>query len=465
LLRLIAYVVSVLQPIFYLNELYRGREIEMKYQKNIISTLLAASFLISGLAIAQNIPTAKPEDVGMSSARLKNVKASLQAEVDKGNIPGAVVMINRKGKLVYSEVVGYQDKSANKPMSKDSIFRIYSMTKPLASVAAMILVEEGKMQLADPISKFMPEFANMQVSVGTKDSNGNMEYSLVPAAKPITVQDLLRHTSGIGYPEITANPNIKKAYTDAGLYVAGGTDYDQRRVTPQEMISGIAKAPLNTQPGTNWEYGMSVDLLGRVVEIVSGKRLGDFLQDRVFAPLQMKDTAFSVPADKKSRIAEPFATDPFNKTPIKLLDVTIKPNNDSGGAGAAGTAGDYLNFASMMLNGGELNSQRILSPMTVNLMASDMLGNRTTVPLTPGQLLMGVDGYTFGLGFMVRQGQGLASVDGSPGEYMWAGAAGTFFWIDPKEQLAVVVMSQVPGPIRPYYRRMIKQLVSSAVIK
>ena len=437
----------------------------MRYQKSLINALIVASCFVGGLAIAQNIPTAKPEDVGMSSARLKNIKASLQAEVDKGNIPGAVVMINRKGKLVYSETVGFQDKSANKPMSKDSIFRIYSMTKPLASVAAMILVEEGKMQLADPISKFMPEFANMQVSVGTKDSGGNMEYALVPAAKPITVQDLLRHTSGIGYPEITANPNIKRAYTEAGLYVPGGTDYDQRRVTPQEMISGIAKAPLNTQPGTNWEYGMSVDLLGRVVEIVSGKRLGDYLQERLFNPLQMKDTAFSVSSDKVNRIAQPLATDPFTKTPIKLLDLTTKPNNDSGGAGAAGTAGDYLNFVSMMLSGGELNGQRILSPMTVNLMASDMLGNRTTVPLSPGQLLMGVDGYTFGLGFMVRQGQGLASVDGSPGEYMWAGAAGTFFWIDPKEQLAVVVMSQVPGPIRPYYRRMIKQLVSSAVIK
>jgi len=433
--------------------------------KNITYKLFAASIFVSSLAVAQNIPTAKPEDVGMSSARLKNVKTLLQAEVDKGNIPGAVVMISRKGKLVYSEAVGYQDKSANKPMSKDSIFRIYSMTKPLASVAAMILAEEGKLQLADPISKFMPEFANMQVSIATKDSSGNTEYTLVPAAKPITVQDLLRHTSGIGYPEIASNPNIKKAYTDAGLYVQGGTDYDQRRVTPQEMIAGIAKAPLSTQPGTNWEYGMSVDLLGRVVEIVSGKRLGDFMQERMFTPLQMKDTTFSVSADKKSRIAEPFATDPFTKTPIKLLDVTIKPNNDSGGAGAAGTAGDYMNFASMMLNGGELNGQRILSPMTVNLMASDMLGNRSTVPLSPGQLLMGVDGYTFGLGFMVRQGQGLASVDGSPGEYMWAGAAGTFFWIDPKEQMAVVVMSQVPGPIRPYYRRMIKQLVSAAVVK
>jgi CubicO group peptidase (beta-lactamase class C family) len=156
-----------------------------------------------------------------------------------------------------------------------------------------------------------------------------------------------------------------------------------------------------------------------------------------------------VPSDKVSRIAEPFPIDPFTKTPNKMLDLTTKPNNDSAGAGGAGTAGDYMNFVSMMLNGGELNGQRILSPMTVNLMSSDMLGNRTTVPLSPGQLLMGVDGYTFGLGFMVRQGQGLTSVDGSPGEYMWAGASGTFFWIDPKEQMAVVVMSQVPGPIRP----------------
>lgn len=437
----------------------------MNHYKKIMNSFILTGVLVSSLALAQNIPVAKPEDVGMSSARLKNISAILQAEVDKGNIPGAVVMINRKGKLIYSEAIGYQDKSANKTMSKDSIFRIYSMTKPLASVAAMILVEDGKMQLADPISKFMPEFANMQVSVGTKNSNGIMEYTLVPAAKPITVQDLLRHTSGIGYPEIIANPEIKKAYTQAGLYVQGGTDYDQRRVTPKEMISGIAKAPLNSQPGTNWEYGMSVDLLGRVVEVVSGKRLGDFMQERLFKPLQMKDTAFSVSADKKSRIAEPFPVDPFTKSPNKLLDVTINPNNDSGGAGAAGTAGDYMNFVSMMLNGGELNGKRILSPMTVNLMASDMLGNRTTVPLPPGQLLMGVEGYTFGLGFMVRQGQGLASVDGSPGEYMWAGAAGTFFWIDPKEQLAVVMMSQVPGPIRPYYRRMIKQVVSAAVIK
>jgi CubicO group peptidase (beta-lactamase class C family) len=230
------------------------------------------------------------------------------------------------------------------------------------------------------------------------------------------------------------------------------------------MVTGIANAPLSTQPGTNWEYGMSMDLLGRVVEAVSGKRLGEFMQERIFIPLHMSDTGFSVPSGKQSRIAEPLAIDPFTKNPNKLLDVTMTPNNDSAGAGGVSTAGDYLNFVSMLLNGGELNGNRILSPMTVQLMASDMLGNRTTVPVSPGQNLMGVDGYTFGLGFAVRQSEGIAAVQGSPGEFMWAGAAGTFFWIDPKEQMAVVMMSQVPGPIRPYYRKMIKQLVSAAVV-
>lgn len=436
----------------------------IQFKKRIFVAIASSFILLASVALAGDLQTAKPEAVGLSSAKLKNIKTLLQAEVDKGNIPGAVVMIERKGKLVYAEAVGYQDKAANVPMHQDTIFRIYSMTKPLVSVAAMMLVEDGKMQLADPIAKFMPEFSTMQVSVATKDANGNTTYSLVPAAKPITVQDLLRHTSGIVYPEITANPVIKQHYIDTGLYVPGGTDYDQRRVTPKEMIAAIASAPLSTQPGTNWEYSMSVDLLGRVVEIVSGERLSDFLQARLFQPLKMKDAGFYVPKEKQSRLAEALAVDPFTKKPIKLLDVRTVPNNDSGGAGGVATAADYMNFASMMLQGGEFGGQQLLSPMTVNLMTADMLGSRTTAPLSPGQLLMGVDGYTFGLGFMVRQGQGLASVDGSTGEFMWAGAAGTFFWIDPKEQMAVVFMSQVPGPIRPYYRRLIKQAVSAAVV-
>ena len=427
--------------------------------------VLASAIAISASSVyAQALPSSTPESVGMSSARLNVFKQAMQVEVDKGNIPGMVIMVSRKGKLVYSEVVGYQDKDAGIPLKKDSIFRIYSMTKPLVSVAAMILAEDGKLTLSDPVSKHLSEFADMKVSVATKDASGNTSYTVVPAERPITVIDLLRHTSGIGYAEITKNPVIKQAYANAGLWRDGGTDYDQRRVTPQEEVTGLARAPLSAQPGTNWEYGMSVDLLGRVVEAVSGKRLGQFVSERILQPLQMTDTGFQVPGEKLSRLAQALPIDPTTKQPNKMLDVTIAPANDSGGAGAVSTAGDYMNFVSMMLNGGSLNNQRILSPMTVKLMSSNQLGNRSTTPLTPGQLLMGVDGYTFGLGFMVRQDDGNSAVQGSPGEYLWAGASGTFFWIDPKEELAVVAMSQVPGPIRPYYRRMIKEMISSAVM-
>lgn len=426
--------------------------------------VLAAAIAVGAPTVhAQALPLAKPESVGMSSARLAMFRQTMQAEVDKGNIPGMVIMVNRRGKLVYSEVIGYQDKDAGVPLKKDSIFRIYSMTKPLVSVAAMILAEDGKLTLSEPISKYLPEFADMKVSVATKDAAGNTGYTLVPAERPITVIDLLRHTSGIGYAEITKNPIIKQAYANAGLWRDGGTDYDQRRVTPQEEVTGLARAPLSTQPGTNWEYGMSVDLLGRVVEVVSGKRLGQFISERILQPLQMADTGFQVPGDKLSRLAQPLPIDPTTKQPNKMLDVSIAPANDSGGAGAVSTAGDYMNFASMMLNGGSLNNQRILSPMTVRLMSSNQLGNRSMTPLAPGHVLMGVDGYTFGLGFMVRQDEGNSAVPGSPGEYMWAGAGGTFFWIDPKQELAVVAMSQVPGPVRPYYRRLIKEMISSAV--
>ena len=414
--------------------------------------------------IGQNIPVATAESVGMSSARLGKVKQTIQAEVDKGNIPGAVLMVNRRGKLVFSEAIGYQNRTGKVPMEKDSIFRIYSMTKPLTTVAAMILVEEGRLVLADPVAKYLPEFRDMKVSVPSKDAFGAITYSLVPAERPITLLDLIRHTSGIGYPELTKNPVIKQAYKDAGLYAEDAPPYEARRVTPAEEVTGLAKAPLSSQPGTNWEYGLSVDLLGRVIEVVTGRTLGQFMEERIFRPLQMADSGFYVDPSKRPRVAEPLPVEPFTQAPTNLIDVTFLPRNDSGGGGGMSTAGDYLNFASMLLNGGTLNGQRILSPMTLKLMASDQLGNRTALPLSPGQLLLGVDGYTFGMGFMVRQGEGMASVPGSAGEYMWAGAAGTFFWIDPKQHLAVVVMSQVPGPIRPHYRRLLKDMVCSAIL-
>lgn len=422
-------------------------------------------FAIASSAIAQGLPTAKPEAEGMSSNKLQALKAALQAEVDQGKFPGVIVMIARNGKLVFSEMVGQLDKAAGKPLTKDAIFRIYSMTKPLASVAAMMLVEDGKIQLTDPISKYLPEFTKMGVSVAQTDASGATTYSVVPASKPITVQDLLRHTSGLVYGELTRNPVIKQAYIDAGVYQIGGTDYDHRQVTAAQEVTGIAKAPLSTQPGSTWEYSMSVDILGRVVEAASGKPLAVFLDDRLFKPLKMVDTGFKIPQKDLSRMAQPLAIDPATGQPNKLLDVTIDPGNASGGAGGVSTAADYLRFAVMLQRGGELDGHRILSPTTISLMTSDHLGSKVAAPLSPGELLMGVPGYTFGLGFMVRQGPGIAGVPGSEGEYMWAGAAGTFFWVDPKQNLAVVMMSQSPGPSRPGYRRLIKQMVYAAIEK
>ncbi len=439
------------------------------YKRIAVLGVITVCLALQSPAFAQDIPTAAPETVGLSQARLDKVKAYLQGEVDQNRIPGAVMMVVRDGKLAYSQTVGFQDRATGKPMSKDSIFRIYSMTKPLVAVAAMILVEDGKLQLNDPISKFLPAFAKPVVSVSTTDAGGVTSYATVAAARPITVQDLLRHTSGIAYAELTKNPAIKQAYSDAGVYrnpEDGGVDYDSRRVTPAEEVAGLAKAPLSTQPGTNWEYGLSVDVLGRVVEAASGMRLGAFLDQRLFKPLKMTDTGFQVPAAQVGRIAEPLALDPLTGAANgRMLDVTIAPANDSGGAGGVSTAPDYLRFVDMLLRGGELDGQRILSPMTIKLMTSDALGSRTTVPLSPGEVLMGVQGYTFGLGFMVRQGPGLAGVDGSEGEFLWAGAGGTFFWVDPKERLAVVVMMQAPGAIRPYHRRALKQMIDSAIVR
>jgi len=236
-------------------------------------------------------------------------------------------MIVRNGKLAYSETIGFQDKSAGKALRQDAIFRIYSMTKPLASVGAMMLVEDGKIQLTDPISKYLPEFAKMGVSVAQTDAAGVVTYSIVPATRPITVQDLLRHTSGIAYGEITRNPVIRKAYIDAGMYEDKGTDYDHRKVTPAQEVTGIAKAPLSTQPGSTWEYGLSVDILGRVVESASGKPLATYLDERLFKPLKMVDTGFQVPAKEIGRIAEPLAIDPATGAPNKVIDVTIAPAN------------------------------------------------------------------------------------------------------------------------------------------
>jgi CubicO group peptidase (beta-lactamase class C family) len=386
------------------------------------SLIFVSALTLVGNALAQGLPTAQPETVDVSPDRLSRIRPALQKEVDAERMPGAVVMIARRGQRIYSEAIGFQDKAAGKPMTKDAIFRIFSMTKPLASVGAMMLVEEGKIQLNDPVSKFLPQLAKMEVLVTDKDGKTTRE----PAKRQITIHDLFRHTAGLTYGEFSTIPEIKAAYAEAKLLTE-----PSRSITPEQFTDGIAKAPLVHEPGTTFEYSLAVDVLGRVVEAVSGQRLSVFLDERLFRPLTMTDTGFKVPKANWSRIAEPL---PWEQ---RLLDVKIDPSNDLAGAGGVSTAADYLRFCQMMLNGGTLDGHRYLSPTTVKLMTSDHLGNRPPVPASPGNILMGVDGYTFGLGFMIRQGPGLAGVPGSEGEYMWAGYGGTFFWIDPNITVAL----------------------------
>ncbi len=411
------------------------------------------------LAVAADLPVATPASKGLVAERLARIRPVIQAEIDAQRMPGAVVLVARKGAVVHAEAIGLQDPASGKALKRDSVFRAYSMTKPLVSVLTMMMVEEGQLQLADPVGKFLPALSTMQVMANPADASG----ATVPAARQITVQDLLRHTSGLTYAEFTRFPSMRSAYQQAGLF---SPDIPSLwiNLTPEQQVEAFAKAPLQWQPGSTWEYSLSTDMLGRVLEAVGKKPLSALLEEKLIKPLGMKDTHFVVPASKLDRLAQPLAIDPLTKGPMPpMLDVTKAQGNDSGGAGLSTTADDYLRFCQMLLNGGSLDGRRYLSRSTVALMTSDHLGPKVATPVQPGELLMGVQGYTFGLGFMVRQGAGMASVPGSEGDYAWAGAGGTFFWIDPKEQLIGVMMAQTPGPIRQYYRRMVKQLVYQAL--
>jgi CubicO group peptidase (beta-lactamase class C family) len=400
--------------------------------------------------VLADLPKASPASAGMSAERLQRIRTVIQKEIDNKQMPGAVVMVIRKGAVVFSDDIG---------VKHDAIFRAYSMTKPMVSVLAMMMVEEGQLQLADPVSKFLPALAKQTVLANPMDNSN----ATVPAVRGINVHDLLRHTSGLTYAEFTRSAAMKQAYINADLFsIENGAKWIT--LTPEQQIEAFSKAPLQWQPGSTWEYGLSTDMLGRVLEVVGKKPLGVMLEERLIKPLGMKDTSFVVPPNKVHRMAQALAIDPLTNKPFApLLDLTKAQGNDSGGAGLATTADDYVRFCQMLLNGGTLDGKRYLSRTTVALMTSDHLGPKVATPLQPGELLMGVQGYTFGLGFMVRQSQGMASVPGSEGDYAWAGAGGTFFWIDPKEQLIGLLMAQTPGPQRQYYRRMVKQLVYQAL--
>ena len=422
--------------------------------KGLRSFAWALIFALSaaGLSWAADLPSASPESLGFSSERLARIGPAIKGEIERGQYPGAVILLARKGHIVYFESAGQLDPATGKAMPKDAIFRLYSMTKPYTSVAAMMLVEEGRLRLTDPVSKYIPSFAKLEVSVPMTDpATGNVRYTNVATDREITIQDLLRHTSGLVYAGFTAHPKVKELYMKEGV--------DWKDVTPAEQIERLGKVPLAHQPGTAFEYGLSVDVLGRVIEVISGMPLGQFIQERIFVPLKMADSSFLVPKEKLGRLAQPFAKDPATGSPINLLDVTVPQKNDAGGAGSAGTAGDYVRFLQMMLNGGQLDGVRLLSPTTVKYMTSDHLGDIKSsgfVALPPA--------IGFGLGFAVRRETGLFEVTGTAGEYFWAGAAGTGFYVDPKEQLICVLMTQaMPGMQRRYDRYLFKQLVYQAI--
>ena len=418
----------------------------------LLSSFICGLLAAAGLAAqAAPLPEAKPEDVGMSTQRLERVTATMKRAVEAGDIAGAVVMIARKGKLVYQQSIGMQDKAKGIPMAPDSIFRAYSMTKPIVSVAAMILVEEGRMSLEEPISAYLPEFKNMTVAVETFSATGAASVHTIPAKRQISVQDLLRHTSGLTYgvflPKTT---QLRKLYDEAKLWSQPSLD---------EFCKALAKLPLRYEPGTTWEYGHSTDVLGRLVEVVSGQSLDAFVAARILKPLKMVDTDWYVPAEKMNRFAQPLPGTEKNWLPETILDFSKPPAVPAGGHGMVTTAGDYLRFSQMLLNGGELDGVRILGPRTLRYMASDhVLGSG----IARGTFLPGW-GYGFGLGFGVRLEQGQSDWIGTPGDFYWGGYAGTYFVVDPKEQLVPVMMFQAPEK-RQHYRNLFRGVVYQAIL-
>jgi CubicO group peptidase (beta-lactamase class C family) len=388
------------------------------------------------------LPTAKPEEVGLSQAALDRLSAALNERIANGHIPGAVALVARHGKVAYHQSFGRQDPAADKPMGIDAIFRIYSMTKAIVSVAVMMLWEEGRLLLSEPIGKYIPAFNQTMVGV---ISGGT--YGRTAADRPITIQDLLRHTSGLTY-EFRGDTPIHEAYSKARIARLKQTNADQ--------AEELASLPLLHQPGTVWEYSRSTDVLGRLVEVVSGQTLGTFLSERILTPLGMADSGFSVPAAGQSRIAEPFAKDPETGADVALLDVRRPAMFESGGGGLVATTMDYARFLGMLLGNGRLGSTRLLGRKTVELMTSDHLGTITG----PADLL--TPGHGFGLGFAVRTQPGMAPFPGSVGNYYWGGAAGTTFWVDPAERLYAVLMIQAPVQ-REHYRLLFRDMVYAAV--
>ena len=407
-----------------------------------LCTLLAAPLA------AQPLPVVEPELVGLSSERLERIGEVFQSYVDDGRIAGAVGMVARKGRLVYVDQWGSRDMEVGDALEADDIFRIYSMTKPITSVAVMMLLEEGHFLLTEPVGRFLPELAQLPVAL-LSEATGPDDIPTERARRAVTIQDLLRHTSGLTYGSFSNTP-VDQLYRQRN---AGG------QATLADMVATLGEMPLMYQPGTRWHYSLSTDVLGRLVEVVSGQPFDVFLRERIFEPLGMVDTGFHVPASKRDRFSRLYGhTGPDRSLALgSTSGYTESVTRLSGGGGLVGTAADYMRFAQMLLNGGELDGVRILGRKTIELMTFDHLPEGVpTSFLSPG--------WGFGLGFTVRNEAGSDGIQGSVGEYYWFGVAGTSFWVDPAEELVGVFMIQIRPSRDIAYRNQFKNLVYQALI-
>jgi CubicO group peptidase (beta-lactamase class C family) len=400
------------------------------------------------------LPVIDPAEGGLSAVGLDRLSAVMQREVDTAHVPGVSMLIARGGKIGYR-----RDFGALRPrgplLPGNAIFRIYSMTKPIVTVALLMLVEEGKLFLADPITKFIPELTNLKVGV---ESGGKLE--LVAARRAITIHDLLRHTSGLTYA-FTGNSAVQRRYNEANLFTgdpANSRQFLTRDLTSAEFIAELAKLPLIAQPGDSWDYSHSTDVIGRVIEIVSGKSLGTFLVERIFKPLGMNDTAFFVPPEKHERLAAPFPVDPDGGPPVQLIEMSTAPRFESGGGGLFSTMDDYARFAQMLYQRGTSGGAQFIGRKTLEWATSDHLGPNVRIG-TPSLLQ---PGHTFGLGFAVRREPGMGQTPGTVGEFFWGGVAGTYFWVAPKEELFALMMVQAPRQ-RDHFRQLFRTLVYAAL--
>lgn len=424
----------------------------MKYATTAILGLLT---LATSMAFAQStqtpLPIASPESQGFSVEGVKRINDFFAQEVINNRMPGAVLAVAKNGKLVIYEAYGFRNKASNTPMTKDTIFQLASMTKVMTAVSAMTFYEEGKLPLTTPVSTFFPQFKDQKL--GKIGPDGALSTSTNKT--PISVQDLMRHTSGLTYGGRGATP-IHKEFP-AGS-VASAFQYDGKQV-----LDKLASAPLLFEPGTTWDYGFGLDVLGLIQEKMANASLEEIMRERIWNKLGMKDTGFKMSAKDPSMFAHPLAVDPLTNKP-QSIDILSKPiKYDCGGGCAYGTAGDYIRFGQMLLNGGSLDGKRVLGPQTVAFMTSDHLGDqiKNRVAVTESSRAE----YGFGLSVAVRKYRGVSAINGNIGDFTWNGAYGTMFFADPKENMVVVMMAATPGDLRKEYRERVNAMIYSALEK